>query len=390
MKIRGPLSGIKIVDLTRVLSGPYCTMLLADLGARVIKVEAPLIGDDARHFGPFVETLEGKKSAYFSSLNRGKESIALNLKNSEDNKTFKKLLGYADVLVENFRPETMENFGLGWKVLHKKFPKLIYAATSGYGHTGPYSQNAAYDLVVQAMGGLMSLTGQQDSGPTRVGASIGDIIAGMFTAIGVNAALYNRERTGKGQKIDVAMLDCQVAILENAIARYSTTGDVPGPLGARHPSITPFDSFKAADGNIVIAVGNDKIFSVLCEAIGCCELVENPFFKTNNLRTENCLILKQTLEQALSRKTVAEWKKVFDQVGVPSGPINKIDQVLADPQIIFRNMVVTADDKISGPLKMAGNPIKMSSFKDPSTRPPAPELDADRKKIIAEFISNDD
>ena len=389
MKTRGPLTGVTIIELTRVLAGPYCTMVLADLGARVIKVETPSGGDDARQFGPFFETHEGKKSAYFASLNRGKESIALNLKNSVDKETFKKLLGIADVLVENFRPGTMESLGFEWEVLHEKFPKLIYAATSGFGHTGPYSKKTAYDLVVQAMGGLMSVTGQPNSEPTRVGSSIGDIVAGLFTAIGVNAALYHREKTGKGQKIDVALLDSQVAILENAIARYSITGELPGPLGARHPSITPFDAFKAMDGYIVIAAGNNTLFSALCESIGNTELAQSPFFKTNDLRTENFLILKGELEKILSKKTVAEWTKIFDRYGVPSGPINTIDQVLADPQIISRNMIVTTEDKIFGSLKMAGNPIKMSTFIDPVTRSPAPELDEDRQMIIDELAQNE-
>jgi CoA:oxalate CoA-transferase len=238
------------------------------------------------------------------------------------------------------------------------------------------------------MGGVMSLTGQPGGEPTRVGSSIGDMTAGMFTAIGINAALFHREKTGEGQKIDVAMLDSQVAILENAIARYSATGEVPGPLGARHPSITPFDAFKAADSHIVIAAGNDSLFSILCETIGQTGLAESPLFKTNLLRTENCAVLKEKLEKALNKKTVAEWNEAFDKAGVPSGPINKVDQVLTDPQVLSRNMVVTATDKITGPLKMAGNPIKMSAFDDPTTRLPAPELDADREKILRELISH--
>ena len=385
MTIHGPLNGITIVDLTRVLAGPYCTLLLTDLGARVIKVETPEGGDDARHFGPFVKTPDGGKSAYFMSLNRGKESIALNLKDSNDKIIFGKLLKMADILIENYRPGTMEKLGFGWEVLHEKFPKLIYAATSGFGHTGPYSKRAAYDLVVQAMGGLMSLTGQPGGEPTRVGSSIGDITAGMFAAIGINAALFHREKTGEGQKIDVAMLDSQVAIIENAIARYSATDVVPGPLGARHPSITPFDSFMAADGYIIIAAGNDNLFSLLCETIGQAELVKNPLFRTNVLRTENCSVLKQKIEKALSNKTVADWNKIFNQAGVPSGPINKVDQVLADPQILSRNMVVTAEDRIAGPLKIAGNPIKMSAFEDSIIRQSSPELDEDREKINDEL-----
>ncbi|HJN25016.1 MAG TPA: CoA transferase [Rhodospirillales bacterium] len=382
---KGPLSGLTVIDLTRVLAGPYCTMVLADLGARVIKVETPAGGDDARHFGPFIETLEGGKSAYFMSLNRGKESIALNLKDDEDKRTFEGLLANADILVENFRPGTMEKLGYGWEVIHQKYPRLIYAAASGFGHSGPYSKRPAYDLVVQGMGGVMSLTGHPGSEPTRVGTSVGDITAGLFTTIGINAALYHREQTGEGQKIDVAMLDCQIAILENAIARYAATGESPGPIGARHPSITPFDAFKAADGYLIIAAGNDTLFSNACLAIGNPALAENPLFVTNQLRTEHHTALKDELEKALAAKTVVEWMAVLEQAGVPCGPINNVEQVLEDSQVLARNMVVSADDKVAGPLKMAGNPIKMSGFNDPATRDPAPDLDADRDKIIGEL-----
>ncbi|MFZ0692783.1 MAG: CoA transferase, partial [Alphaproteobacteria bacterium] len=249
----GPLTGITILDLTRVLAGPFCTLVLGDLGARVIKVEQPG-GDDSRHIGPFVNG----KSAYFMSLNRGKESIVLDLNKEPDRLVFEELLSCSDVLAENFRPGTMERFGYGFEALHHRFPRLIYAAASGFGHTGPQSDRPAYDMVVQAMGGIMSLTGQPGGPPTRVGTSIGDITAGLFTAVGICAALYHRTIGGKGLKIDVAMLDCQIAILENAIARYFATGIIPGPLGGRHPSITPFSTFRTQDGYIVIAAGNDR------------------------------------------------------------------------------------------------------------------------------------
>ena len=252
----GPLKNLLVVDLTRVLVGPYCTMILSDLGARVIKVEAPEIGDDSRKFGPFIEDY----SAYFMSLNRGKESIALNLKNSEDKKIFDKILSKADILVENFKPGTLKKWGYGWEEVSKKFPKLIYASASGFGQTGPLKELPAYDMVVQGMGGLMSVTGQPNSEPTRVGTSIGDITAGLFTTIGINAALYDRQKTGKGMYIDVSMLDCQIAILENAIARYLSKNEIPKPMGSRHPSIAPFEAFKTKDSYIIIAAGNDKLF----------------------------------------------------------------------------------------------------------------------------------
>jgi CoA:oxalate CoA-transferase len=377
MAIDGMLSGVTIVDLTRVLAGPYCTMILADLGARVIKVETPG-GDDSRHIGPFV----GGKSAYFMSLNRGKESIALDLKAGEDRDIFERLLETADVLAENFRPGTMERLGYGWEILHAKYPRLVYAATSGFGTTGPYSPRPAYDIVVQAMGGVMSLTGHPGDPPTRVGTSIGDITAGLFTAIGISSALYGREQSGEGVMIDVAMLDCQVAILENAIARYASTGEVPGPIGSRHPSITPFEAFATRDGHLVIAVGNDPLFGRFCEVIGRPDLAADPRFATNPLRCDHNAELKPELEAALAARSTADWLQAFEAEGIPCGPIQDVAQVLADPQVAARNMIVTADDPAVGPLRMAGNPIKTSAYADPTTRPPAPDLDADRARIL--------
>jgi CoA:oxalate CoA-transferase len=377
----GPLSGILVVDLTRVLAGPYCTMLLSDLGARIIKVEAPEVGDDSRHIGPF---LKGK-SAYFMSLNRGKESIALDLKADADRQIFEKLLQKADVLVENFRPGTMEKLGFGYDVLKTRYPKLIYAAASGFGDSGPYRKRAAYDMVVQGMGGIMSITGHPDGPPTRVGTSVGDITAGLFTAVAVNAALYHRSITGQGQKIDVAMLDCQIAILENAIARYFATGTIPGPLGARHPSITPFEAYHAADGYIIIAAGNNGLFAKMCDAIGAPDIVGRAEFASNDLRTQNHDALKQAIEAALAKGKCADWLAKLDAAGVPCGPLNNVAQALHDPQIVSRNMVVSVQDDKAGELKMAGNPMKLSGFADPPTRGRAPELDADREHILAEL-----
>jgi CoA:oxalate CoA-transferase len=378
-KTSGPLSGLLVLDLTRVLAGPYCTMVLADLGARVVKIEPPAVGDDSRHIGPFVKG----KSAYFMSINRGKESIALDLKAPADRAVFERLLGIGDVLVENYRGGTMEKLGYGWDALHPRFPRLIYAAASGFGHTGPYRTRAAYDMVVQGMGGIMSLTGHPGSPPTRVGTSVGDITAGLFTAIGINAALVERARTGLGRKVDVAMLDCQVAILENAIARYVSTGQVPGPLGARHPSITPFEAFRTADGWVIVAAGNDGLFRKLCEALGRPDLAADPLFATNETRTRHAAALKAEIEQALAAQGTQHWLAAIDAAGVPCGPINDVAQALADPQVASRNMVVTAEDPEIGPLRMAGNPIKFSGVADPATRRPAPALDADRQSILA-------
>ena len=381
----GPLNGITVIDMTRVLAGPYCTMVLSDLGARIIKVEVPERGDDARHIGPFVNG----KSAYFMSLNRGKESIALDLRTEADKKVFENLLEDADILVENYRPGVMEKLGFGWDTLHKKHPSLIYAAASGFGHTGPYRDRAAYDIIVQGMGGIMSVTGHEGSPPTRVGSSVGDIAAGMFTAIGINAALYHRSSTGKGMKIDVSMLDCQIAILENAIARYVASGTPPGPLGARHPSISPFSAYKTSDGYIVIAAGNDGLFERLCKTIERADLLEDPDFTTNNERTQNVGRLTETLEQTFGMKPCKDWLTALDEAGIPCGPLNNVAEALADPQILARNMVVSIDDPVAGNLRMAGNPIKMSAFDDPETRGAVPELDGDRERILRSISTAD-
>jgi CoA:oxalate CoA-transferase len=377
----GPLKNLLVVDLTRVLVGPYCTMILSDLGARVIKIEAPEIGDDSRKFGPFIENY----SAYFMSLNRGKESIALNLKNNDDKKIFEKILAKADILVENFKPGTLEKWGYGWKEVSKKYPKLIYASASGFGQTGPLRELPAYDMVVQGMGGLMSVTGQPNTEPTRVGTSIGDITAGLFTAIGINAALYDRQKTGKGTFIDVSMLDCQIAILENAIARYLAKNEIPEPMGSRHPSITPFEAFKTKDSYIIIAAGNDKLFKNLCNVLQIQEISTDERFSTNSLRSENVDQLKKIIEEKLSLKTTDVWIKEMEQLKIPCGPIFNIKQAVENPQVQERNMIISSFHKKIGEFKSAGNPIKLSTYKDEKTRGDIPDLDEHREKIIKEF-----
>jgi len=377
----GPLKNLLVVDLTRVLVGPYCTMMLSDLGARVIKIEAPEIGDDSRKFGPFVENY----SAYFMSLNRGKESIALNLKNDDDKKIFEKILSKADILVENFKPGTLEKWGFGWKDVSKKYPKLIYASASGFGQTGPLKELPAYDMVVQGMGGLMSVTGHPNTEPTRVGTSIGDITAGLFTTIGINAALYDREKTGKGAFIDVSMLDCQIAILENAIARYLSKNEIPGPMGSRHPSIAPFEAFKTKDSYIIIAAGNDKLFKNLCDVLEIPEISNDERFNTNSLRCENMNQLKEIFENKLSTKKTEEWIREMEQLKIPCGPIFNIKQAVENPQIQERNMIVNSFHKVIGNFKSAGNPIKLSTYKDETTRGDIPDLDEHREKILKEF-----
>jgi CoA:oxalate CoA-transferase len=377
----GPLSGITVVDLSRILAGPYCTLLLAELGARVIKVETPKTGDDARQYGPFTNG----KSTYFASVNRGKESIALDLKAAGDREIFERLLDKADVVVENFRPGTMERLGYGWEQLHPRYPRLIYAAASGFGHTGPYSHYPSYDMVVQGLGGIMSITGHPGMPLTRIGTSIGDLAGGLYTTIALNAALLHRERTGEATKVDIALFDCQLALLENAIMRYTTTGEIPGPMGARHPSITPFEAFTTADGNIIIAAGNDGLWVKLTEALGRPDLAANPDYKTNPLRNQHQPQLKAELDQILSAASTEHWIGVLEAAGIPCGPVNNVAQALAHPQTEARNMLVEVDDPITGPLKLAGNPMKLSAFADPATRGPAPDLDADRAKILREL-----
>ena len=378
---KGPLSGLTVIDLSRILAGPYCTLMLAELGARVIKVEAPETGDDARQYGPFVNG----KSAYFQSVNRGKESLVLNLKADNDKVIFKKLLAKADVIVENFRPGTMEKLGFGWETLKQKYPNLIYASASGFGHSGPDMYRPAYDMVVQGMGGIMSVTGHPGSPPTRIGMSIGDIGSGLYATIGIQAALYHRQLTGEATKVDIGMLDCQVALLENAVMRYHVNGTAPGPLGARHPSITPFEAYQTKDGYIIVSAGNDALFVKLCESLEKLEWVNDERYTTNDLRNQNVEALKTEMEAVLMSNTTAHWVDRLGDSGIPASPINDIGQAATHPQTIARNMIVSIDDPITGPMKVSGNPVKISGFEDPETRTPAPNLDEHRDQILKEI-----
>jgi CoA:oxalate CoA-transferase len=372
----GPLSGLLVLDLTRVLAGPYCTMMLAELGARVIKIENPDGGDDSRRFAPFFQ----QRSAYFMSLNRGKESIALDLKNDADRALLLRIVRRADVLVENYRPGTLERLGLGYERLRAENPRLIYATTSGFGHTGPWSRKPAYDLIVQALSGMMSITGQPGGPPTKCGTSIGDITGGLFTALGVCSALYHRERTGTGLKIDVAMLDGQIAILESAVMRYAVTGETPPAMGNRHPSITPFEPYQAADQLFIVAVGNDALFVRLCAALGRNDLAADPRFVTNRDRTQHAEELKQALETVFRTAPAARWVELLEKAGVPSCPIQTVSEAVEHPQVRARNMIIE-----TGGLRVPGNPIKMSAFDDPPTRRAPPDLDADGERIRREF-----
>ncbi len=372
-----PLDGVKIIDLTRVLAGPYCTMILGDLGAEVIKVEAPGQGDDARTYGPFA----CGRSAYFMSLNRNKKSVTLDLKTPQGKGMLAQLLAQADVLVENFRPRTLENLGFSWSQLQAINPGLICCHISGFGQTGPYSDRPAYDIIAQGMGGIMSITGQPGGMPTRVGASIGDMTAGLYATVGILAALRVRELTGQGQEIDISMLDCQVAILENAVARFAVTGQIPEPIGNRHPSITPFTSVRTKDGYIIIAAGNDVLWQKLCSLLGNPDLARNPKFKTNRDRTDHWQDLEAILNEYFNARPMEEWLELLTQEGIPCGPISNVAQVISDPHIKSRKIIWDMD--VAGTkISVSGSPIKFSVTPVAEAFLQPPELGEHNEEIL--------
>ncbi len=366
-----PLSGLTVLDLSRVLAGPYCAMMLSDLGARVIKIEQPGKGDDSRGYGPFNAS---GASAYFTSINRAKESIALDLKNPADRATFEALLAQADILVENYRPGVMQRLGYGWETLHPRYRRLIYCAVSGFGQTGPDSGKAAYDVVAQGLSGMMSITGHPGGPPTRVGTSIADITGGMFACSGVLAALLHRHKTGEGQLVDVAMLDGQIAILESAIARTVVTGTAPQPLGTHHPGITPFGAFSCKDGHIIIAIGNDDLWTTLAHTLDQPQWISDPQFVTNAQRNKNLFVVAALLESVLETQSCTHWLKLLDTAGIPCAPINDVASAIAMPQVQARNMIVQSSYEDGTPLRIAGSPIKLSAVTDAPTRRRAAKL----------------
>ena len=362
------LDGLVVLDLTHALSGPFCTMILGDLGARVVKVEPPG-GDEARQWGPFVNGL----SAYFASVNRGKQSIVVDLKQPEGRATVRRLAGRADVFVENYRPGKLPALGLGYPELSSANRRLIYLSLTGFGQTGPYSQRGAYDVIVQAMSGLMSVTGPEGGQPTRVGASIGDTVPALFGAIGILAALHAREATGRGCWIDLAMLDSVVAVTENALARYLATGLSPKPLGNRHSSIAPFGVFTSADGQIALGAATDAVFHRLVAAIGAPDLAERPEYLTNEQRARNVDQLSADLDSILSRRPSAEWMDRLSKAGVPCGQVATMADLVTDAHLKARNTLVRIDQPGMGTLVQAGSPIKVGGFGDDPHRP-APRL----------------
>ena len=439
-----PLEGITVVDLTRVLAGPFCTMVLRDLGAEVIKVEPPE-GDEARGFGPFLPGAAGAAgergaSSYFTSLNCGKRSVVLDLKRADGRTALAGLIRRADVLVENYRPGTLARLGFPVERLRQLNPRLVYSAVSGFGATGPDAQRPAYDMIIQALSGLMSITGTEApaavaatedapaatdaeqapaevpadaeqalvAGPAdaesepgspdgpgrhgphgqrvRVGTSIADIVSGLYAAIGIVAALARRARTGEGAVLDLGMLDATVSVLENAIARYQVTGAVPGPLGTRHPSITPFATFATADDEIVVAAGNDRLFATLCSVLGRDDLVGDPRFAGNAARTEHVAELKRELESALAQEASAAWLQRLAAAGVPAAPVNTVADLFDDPQLAARDMLlpVTGCDGLLVP----GSPLKFAGVAAERTRPPAPALGEHTEQVLAELATD--
>ena len=359
--MEGALNGIRVIDLSHVLAGPTATMGLADLGAEVIHIESPQ-GDDAREYGPFIGKVDKNHSGYFISLNRNKKSMVLNLRHRKGKEILWELIKVSDVIVENYRPDTMPNLGFSWEEIHRINPRIIYASISGFGHdTLPeYSTRPAYDVVAQAYSGLMSITGPEQGPPCRVGSSMGDIVAGHQAAIGILAALFYRTITGRGQWYDGSMVDGLFSTLENAVVRYTSEGEIPRALGTAHPSITPFQAFHARDSWIVIAVGTDKLWARFCTVLERTDLIEDARFRTNPLRTENRENLAGILTEEIIKKTAKDWAEIFDKEGIPYSPVNNIKQICEDPHIQFRDMLVEIEQTGIGSMKIAGSPLHLS------------------------------
>jgi crotonobetainyl-CoA:carnitine CoA-transferase CaiB-like acyl-CoA transferase len=366
-ELAGPLDGITVLDLSRVLSGPYCTMQLADMGARVIKIERPGLGDDTRAWGPpFVNG----ESAYFLSINRNKESLTLNFKHPEGRRLLDELIARADILVENFRPGTLDELGLGYEALHAKHPRLIYTSISGFGHSGPLRERAGYDAVLQGEAGIMSLTGPPDACGYKVGVAIADLAAGLFAAQGTLLALYGRERTGSGQHVDIAMLDSVAALLTYQAGIYFVTGAPPVRHGNAHPTVAPYETFQAADGEVVLAAGNDELWRKFCRVAGLDAYAADPRFATNRERVRNYGALRPLVADAFSKRTRSEWLAVLNDAGIPAGPVRNLQEVLTDEQLLAREMVHVLQHSSAGPVQVLGVPVKLSTTPGAVRRPP--------------------
>ena len=382
----GPLDGIRVLDLSQIVVGPYCTMLLGDLGAEIIKVERPDRGDDTRDWGP--PFLNGE-SAYFLSLNRNKKSVTLNLKEPEGLRVLMHLASECDVLIQNFKPGTMDRLGAGYEAVAGVNPRIIYCSISGYGPTGPYKDFGGYDVIISAIGGLMSITGETDGAPVKVGVAITDIATGMLAHGSITAALYARERTGKGQHIDLSLLETQVAVLINQASSYLNGGVVPKRWGSRHPSIVPYREFMAKDNYVIIGAGNDSLFRRFCKAVGHPEWAEDSRFSTNPDRVENRDVLEGMIQEVIGTRTAHEWFEIISGVGVPCGPVNHIDQALQDPQVLHRKMVEEVDHPVAGKVRLTGLPVKFTDT-PAEIRLPPPVLGQHTDEILGGLLGYDD
>jgi crotonobetainyl-CoA:carnitine CoA-transferase CaiB-like acyl-CoA transferase len=378
----GPLDGVRVLDLSRVLAGPYCTMFLGDLGAEVVKIEEPGVGDDTRGWGP---PFAGGESAYYLCVNRNKKSLTLNLKSLEGRDLLRRLAKTADVLIENFRPGTMERLGLGENELRASNPRLIYASLSGFGADGPMRDWPGYDVIVQAWGGLMSITGMPDGEPVKVGVAIIDVVAGLMLGKAIVAALFAREKLGVGQKIDTSLLEAEVACLINVGSNYLVEGKVPGRWGNAHPSIVPYQSFKTADGYLVIGVASESIWKRFCQAIGKAELVDDPRFAKNSNRVENRAELIGMLSKTFAARGSQRWMQKLNEAGVPCAPVQTIDQVFSDPQVLQRKMLAEVQHPTAGTVRMAGIPVKFSET-PAAIRMPPPLLGQHTREILTAWL----
>jgi crotonobetainyl-CoA:carnitine CoA-transferase CaiB-like acyl-CoA transferase len=382
----GPLKGVRVFDMTRILAGPSATQVLGDMGADIIKVEKPGAGDDTRKWGPpFLKDKAGKdtsESAYYLSANRNKRSLSLDFTQAEGLALAKKIIGTCDILFENFKAGSLEKYGLGYEQLKNEFPRLIYCSVTGFGHDGPYAERAGYDFLIQGMGGLMSITGPEPGEPCKVGVAYTDLITGLYALNGVLAALYNREKTGKGQFIDVALLDAQVAALSYAGQYYLTTGTLQPRMGNAHATIVPYETFEAKNGHIILAIGNDKQFSTFCALAGRPDLSADPRFAENASRVKNRAALVPVIRDIVARESSEYWIKNLESRGVPCGPVNTVDQVFADPQVKARGMAVPLPHPASGAdVKLIASPLRFSDTPVSYRRAP-PTLGEDTNDIL--------
>jgi crotonobetainyl-CoA:carnitine CoA-transferase CaiB-like acyl-CoA transferase len=392
----GPLSHIRVLDLSRVLAGPWCGQNLADLGAEVIKIERPGTGDDSRAFGPpWLKGRDGKdtrESAYFASANRGKKSVTVNLSNAEGQNIVRGLARQSDVLIENYKVGDLARYGLGYAELARINPRIIYCSVTGFGQTGPYRERPGYDFMIQGMGGVMSITGERDDlpggGPQRVGIPIADIMTGMYSTVAICAALAYREKSGTGQHLDLALLDTQVGVLANQGMNYLATGEPPGRIGNAHPNIVPYQPFKTRDGDVILACGNDNLFNKFCEVAGCQHLARDPRFSTNSKRVENREAITALLAEVFARRTTKEWCDALEAAGVPNGPINNLKQVFEEPQVAARGMRIELEHAAAGRVPLIASPMKFSGTPLEHKAPP-PTLGQHTEEVLRGLLHMD-